>query len=79
MLFRSTVVWLYRSLIRPLNVLRMATANMKQGNLDFTISGNPDDELGQLCEEFEEEIDKNDINTVFKVLDREVRNNKGGY
>ena len=32
-----------------------------------------------LCEEFEEEIDKNDINTVFKVLDREVRNNKGGY
>ncbi|MBR5967804.1 MAG: HAMP domain-containing histidine kinase [Lachnospiraceae bacterium] len=49
-----TVVWLYRSLIRPLNVLRMATANMKQGNLDFTISGNPDDELGQLCEEFEE-------------------------
>ncbi len=49
-----TVVWLYRSLIRPLNVLRMATANMKQGNLDFTISGSPDDELGQLCEEFEE-------------------------
>lgn len=32
-----------------------------------------------LCEEFEEEIDKNDINTVFRVLDREVRNNKGGY
>ncbi len=49
-----TVVWLYRSLILPLNVLRMATANMKKGNLDFTISGNPDDELGQLCEEFEE-------------------------
>ena len=49
-----TVAWLYRSLIKPLNVLRMATANMKRGNLDFTISGNPDDELGQLCEEFEE-------------------------
>jgi hypothetical protein len=32
-----------------------------------------------LCEEFEEEIDKNDINTIFRVLDREVRNNKGGY
>lgn len=32
-----------------------------------------------LCEEFKEEIDKNDINTVFEVLDREVRNNKGGY
>ena len=32
-----------------------------------------------LCEEFEEEIDKNDIDTLFTVLDREVRNNKGGY
>ena len=32
-----------------------------------------------LCEEFEEEIDKNDINTIFRVLDREVRNNKGGH
>ncbi len=49
-----TVMWLYRSLILPLNVLRMATANMKKGNLDFTISGNPEDELGLLCEEFEE-------------------------
>lgn len=48
------VLWLYRSLIHPLNVLRMATYNMKEGNLDFSISGNPDDELGQLCEEFEE-------------------------
>lgn len=48
------VLWLYRSLIRPLNVLRIATSNMKEGNLDFTISGDPDDELGQLCEEFEE-------------------------
>lgn len=48
------VSWLYSSLIKPLNVLRMATANMKAGNLDFTISGDPEDELGQLCEEFEE-------------------------
>lgn len=48
------VMWLYRSLIRPLNVLKMATKNMKEGNLDFTISGDPQDELGQLCEDFEE-------------------------
>lgn len=32
-----------------------------------------------LCEEFADEIDQDDINTIFKVLDREVRNNKGGY
>lgn len=50
----TLVMWLYSSLIKPLNVLRMATRNMKEGNLDFSISGDPDDELGQLCEEFEE-------------------------
>ena len=32
-----------------------------------------------LCEEFVDEIDSDDINTIFRVLDREVRNNKGGY
>ena len=32
-----------------------------------------------MCDEFAEEIDRNDINTIFRVLDREVRNNKGGY
>ena len=32
-----------------------------------------------LCQEFKEEIvDRDDLDTVFKVLDREVRNNKGG-
>ena len=35
--------------------------------------------LDWLCEEFADEIDKNDINTIIRVLDREVRNNKGGY
>jgi hypothetical protein len=32
-----------------------------------------------LCEEFQDEIDRNNIDTIFAVLDREVRNNKGGY
>ena len=32
-----------------------------------------------LCEEFADEIDRNDIDTIFRVLDREVRNIKGGY
>ena len=47
------VIWLYRSIIKPLSVLRMATENIREGNLDFTISGNSEDELGQLCEDFE--------------------------
>jgi len=43
------------------------------------VSDFADGYLDWLCEEFEEEIDRNDINTIFRVLDREVRNNKGGY
>lgn len=32
-----------------------------------------------LQEEFQDEIDPNNIETFFTVLDREVRNNNGGY
>lgn len=46
--------WLYGSIVRPLNKLKTATKKMKEGNLDFTISGNSEDEIGQLCEDFEE-------------------------
>ena len=35
--------------------------------------------LDWLCEEFADEVDLNNIDTIFAVLDREVRNNKGGY
>lgn len=43
------------------------------------VSDFADGYLEWLREEFEEEIDDNNIDTFFKVLDREVRNNKGGY
>ena len=43
------------------------------------VSDFADGYLDLLCEEFNEEIDDNNIDTLFKVLDREVRNNKGGY
>lgn len=50
----TLLIWLYRSFIRPLNLLTLATRKMQEGNLDFSISGDPDDELGALCEDFEE-------------------------
>ncbi len=46
--------WIYRSFIRPLNLLTLATRKMQEGNLDFSIQGDPDDELGNLCEDFED-------------------------
>lgn len=48
------VVWLYRTIIRPLDILKAATNEMKYGNLNYSISGDPKDEIGQLCQDFEE-------------------------
>ncbi|MCR5829644.1 MAG: HAMP domain-containing histidine kinase [Lachnospiraceae bacterium] len=46
--------WIYRSFVKPLNLLTLATRKMQEGNLDFSIQGDPDDELGNLCEDFED-------------------------
>lgn len=48
------LLWIYRSFIKPLNLLTLATRKMQEGNLDFSIQGDPDDELGNLCEDFED-------------------------
>lgn len=46
--------WMYRGVITPLNQLKEATNNIKEGNLDFTIERSGVDEIGDLCEDFEE-------------------------
>lgn len=46
--------WLYQGIIRPLNRLKVATRHLKDGNLNYSIMGNQEDEIGQLCEDFEE-------------------------
>ena len=56
MIFTSVVlvIWIYRSILRPINILHAATNAMKEGNLDYSIEGDPEDEIGRLCEDFEE-------------------------
>lgn len=56
MIFTSGVliIWIYRSILRPINILHAATNAMKEGNLDYSIEGDPEDEIGRLCEDFEE-------------------------
>lgn len=56
MLITSSVliIWIYRSILRPINILHAATNAMKEGNLDYSIEGDPEDEIGRLCEDFEE-------------------------
>lgn len=48
------IIWIYSSILRPINTLHAATNAMKEGNLDYSIEGDPDDEVGQLCVDFEE-------------------------
>lgn len=48
------VIWLYRSIIHPLNILKRATKEMKEGNLDFTIRIHTYDEIAELFDDFEE-------------------------
>lgn len=47
-------VWIYASLINPIKKLQMATQNIKDGNLDFTVDVESHDEIGELCRNFEE-------------------------
>jgi signal transduction histidine kinase len=46
--------WIYRSIIRPLNILRIATNQIKEGDLDYEVYSETEDEIGQLCDDFEE-------------------------
>lgn len=46
--------WIYSGMVKPLNVLRTATHRMRDGDLNFSIEVNSDDEIGMLCSDFEE-------------------------
>lgn len=46
--------WIYRSVLRPLRTLRVATNKMKEGDLNFSISTDMKDEVGMLCLDFED-------------------------
>jgi signal transduction histidine kinase len=48
------MMWVYRSVISPLGRLQVATKNIRDGNLDFALEIEEDDEIGQLCQDFEE-------------------------
>ncbi len=49
------IVWIYRSIITPIERLRIAAENIKDGNLDFELETSPSDgEIGELCTAFEQ-------------------------
>ncbi len=48
------MLWIYRSILSPLNKLRMGMNQIKEGDLDYSVESETDDEIGQLCEDFED-------------------------
>ncbi|NBK92048.1 sensor histidine kinase [bacterium 1XD21-13] len=46
--------WIYKSMVTPIHHLQMATKNITEGNLDFEMPAGGDDEIGELCTDFEE-------------------------
>ena len=48
------IIWIYRGVAIPLGQMKIATQNIKDGNLDFELEVETDDEIGQLCRDFEE-------------------------
>ena len=66
------VVWIYRGVMGPLKKMRAATENIKEGNLDFELCPEADDELGQLCMDLEDMRKRLKSNAEEKVVfDRE--------
>ena len=47
-------MWIYQGVITPINELKHATQNIRDGNLDFTVKGCEVREINDLCQDFEE-------------------------
>lgn len=48
------VMWIYKGIFNPIRKLQIAAENIKDGNLDFTLEPENEDEIGALCQSFEE-------------------------
>ena len=48
------ILWIYRGVMGPLGKMRAAAQKIKEGNLDFELEAEVDDELGELCRSLED-------------------------
>lgn len=48
------ILWIYRGVMRPLGKMQVAAQKIKDGNLDFELEAEADDELGELCQSLED-------------------------
>lgn len=64
----SVGLWIYRSIAVPLVKVKKATKNIKEGNLDFVLEVEGNDEFSQLCQDFEEMRKRLKESTEEKIL-----------
>lgn len=43
------IFWIYKGVMRPIEKMQVAAGNIREGNLDFELKPDSNDELGQLC------------------------------
>lgn len=60
-------IWIYRSTVRPIKKLRLATENIKNGNLDFDLDVDGSRELVELCDDFDNMRKRLKINAEDKL------------
>ncbi|MBU3114560.1 HAMP domain-containing sensor histidine kinase [Clostridium lacusfryxellense] len=46
--------WILKKIVKPLVALKDASTKIKEGYLDFEVKSNSNDEIGELCKEFED-------------------------
>lgn len=61
------LIWIYGGIIRPVGKMQEAAMNIKEGNLEFEITAEKNDELGHLCNEFEDMRKRLKMNAEEKV------------
>ena len=49
----TITAWIYRGIVTPIRKLEDDTQKIKEGNLDFTVDAEGNDEIGELCQNFE--------------------------
>ena len=47
------ILWIYRSLLRPIEKMEIAVKSITEGELDFELRPEKNDEIGQLCKDIE--------------------------
>ncbi len=50
----SFMFWIQKGIVKPIEKMRVATQNIKHGKLDFELTWDVKDEIGDLCKDFEE-------------------------